>query len=702
MSFSVVVVVLSALVGIGESIDNGVGLTPPMGWRHWKAFGADISQQIMENMMNELVTKYPVAGGEPTSLAELGYLYVGLDDHWQNCTTVCANGTVIPSWEYNGGGYINCDNTTGQKQFPWYSNGSDGTGLPYGTPIIDHHRFPDMKGMVSKAHSMGLRAGWYFGNYQCSGANHENGMKWDMDRLVAGSVNATVEYGFDSVKLDSGFSVGANLTLWAKLFNESGRPVMIENCHQGADAPGGIKDGSETHNCSGLTDISDCPFNFWRTTGDPYPDWGDVNRELNSLRKIVNPIYADSKRPGNPEFNANPPRSRPGGFAYPGTMVVGDGGSVKNGTLVGGMTKNENAVHFGGWCITSSPLILAYNLSEPARRELIWDMITNKEAIYVNQAWVGHPGSQAIANAGNNSWTEVWTKPLGNGRTAAFILNTADANHFNSEPYPSTERGHMSLMPCNASSPSQNWALSKGVLPTDANTTNLESETGGCIEITGCNTNQGAGVGTGFGCKSLPKNCDDVCDCNGAWRLNAMTGTIISVMDNSNSCLQYDSPAKPGASLDVDTCVPGLISQKFEFKPSTSKPGTYSIQQALGDYCIDNNYIPAPPSPTPNHGPAAPSTITIKLSDLNLGIQGKVKVRDVWNKVDLAEASDTFTTVVPYHGSIFVIFMPVGSAWPLPFELAPWMRSPAPPPPPHRHHSQETPQNNLNDEFESA
>ena len=90
---------------------------------------------------------------------------------------------------------------------------------------------------------------------------------------------------------------------------------------------------------------------------------------------------------GAPEYNADPPRSRPGGWAYPGTMVVGDGGSVNaSGHLNGGMTKDENRVHFGAWCIMSSPMILAYNLSQPARRELVWDIITNKEAIQVNQA----------------------------------------------------------------------------------------------------------------------------------------------------------------------------------------------------------------------------------------------------------------------------------------------------------------------------
>jgi hypothetical protein len=56
-------------------------------------------------------------------------------------------------------------------------------------------------------------------------------------------------------------------------------------------------------------------------------------------------------------------------------MVVGDGS----------MTKDENRVHFGAWCIVSSPLILAFNMSDPARHDLVWDIITNKEAIQINQ-----------------------------------------------------------------------------------------------------------------------------------------------------------------------------------------------------------------------------------------------------------------------------------------------------------------------------
>ena len=188
-----------------HAIDNGVGVTPrkraelasslsaspqfnyhqvdiiivvsamrhaAMGWRHWKAFYAHIDQSIMEDIMEEMAAKHLV-DGVPTSLADLGYKYVGLDDHWQNCTTVCPNGTVVPSYavvhKANGQtdyDYQGCVNATGGKvpgarEIPWYSDGTDLAQGPYGTPQWDTHRFPDVRGMVAKGHSLGLRPGWY-------------------------------------------------------------------------------------------------------------------------------------------------------------------------------------------------------------------------------------------------------------------------------------------------------------------------------------------------------------------------------------------------------------------------------------------------------------------------------------------------------------------------------------------------------------
>ena len=61
----------------------------------------------------------------------------------------------------------------------------------------------------------------------------------------------------------------------------------------------------------------------------------------------------------------------------------------------------------------------------------MWDIITNKEAIQVNQIWDGHPGAQVLHSIGSNAAVEVWTKPLGEGRVAAFFLNTLNSGSQN-------------------------------------------------------------------------------------------------------------------------------------------------------------------------------------------------------------------------------------------------------------------------------
>ena len=71
------------------------------------------------------------------------------------------------------------------------------------------------------------------------------------------------------------------------------------------------------------------------------------------MRSVQNTQYPLAKRAGAPDFNAvnATPRSRPGGFAYPGTMVVGDGS----------MTLHENQVHFGGpLCVPARDVIRAH------------------------------------------------------------------------------------------------------------------------------------------------------------------------------------------------------------------------------------------------------------------------------------------------------------------------------------------------------
>ena len=66
-------------------------------------------------------------------------------------------------------------------------------------------------------------------------------------------------------------------------------------------------------------------------------------------------------------------------------------------------------------------------------------------------------------------------------------------------------------------------------------------EKGGCWEITGCSFDNGAGVGTTYGCKGIPPaGWKSPCDANGVWAFNE-NNTITSVM--SGKCLEISASA---------------------------------------------------------------------------------------------------------------------------------------------------------------
>ena len=106
------------------------------------------------------------------------------------------------------------------------------------------------------------------------------------------------------------------------------------------------------------------------------------------------------------------------------------------------------------------------------------------------------PGHQALSGLGSNGLVEVWTKPIGKGRTAAFIVNTADkatdtAGNRGQQGLGERSQsagGNIVLEKCDPERPSQSWVLSPGVAPGGSAVTNVKSGVGprgGCWEITG-------------------------------------------------------------------------------------------------------------------------------------------------------------------------------------------------------------------------
>jgi len=89
----------------------------------------------------------------------------------------------------------------------------------------------------------------------------------------------------------------------------------------------------------------------------------------------------------------------------------------------------ESRSHFGAWCIVSSPLILGLDVTDADRMESVWDVISNREAIAVNQAWAGHPGRlvrSVVGDGGDGGGVQVWAKALSGGAQAVLAVNRGE------------------------------------------------------------------------------------------------------------------------------------------------------------------------------------------------------------------------------------------------------------------------------------
>ena len=80
----------------------------------------------------------------------------------------------------------------------------------------------------------------------------------------------------------------------------------------------------------------------------------------------------------------------------------------------------ESRSHFGAWCITSSPLILGLDVTDKIKVDGVWSIISNKEAIAVNQAWFGHPGR--LVRESQDSY-QIWAKRVAPMSEAVVVLN---------------------------------------------------------------------------------------------------------------------------------------------------------------------------------------------------------------------------------------------------------------------------------------
>ena len=125
---------------------NGLAKTPPMGWNSWNKFGTQVSDTLLRQMADTIVS---------TGMRDAGYIYINIDDGWE-----------------------------GRR---------DGSGV-----LQPNLKFPDMKTLADYLHGKGLKLGIYSspGPNTCAGYQGSFGHE-ELD------AKTWAEWGIDYLKYDT-------------------------------------------------------------------------------------------------------------------------------------------------------------------------------------------------------------------------------------------------------------------------------------------------------------------------------------------------------------------------------------------------------------------------------------------------------------------------------------------------------------------
>ena len=567
------------------ALDNGLGIRPPMAWRSWYAWFGSVNQTQMEAAFDAMASRTRLVAGRsaPASFVDLGYTRAGLDDNWQ------ASGAGV--------------------------NGS--YHAANGMPLVNTTRFPDIGAMVAKARGLGIAAGWYMNN--CIGS--EGAKLTDptfLDKALRGNVDAIVAFGFAGVKLD-GCGALRNLTRWSELLNATGKHVLIEACHWGQTVPVGREEGprvgqgplgpSEENNCSGLGGaVGGCPYNLYRATGDT----------TNSFERIHSNIH------GLLPFLGDPPLSRPGQWAHPDGLEVG--------RFSGPWALAEDQSTFGLYCITSSPLVLGHDIINESLNDRVWPVVSNEEAIAVNQDWAGHPGRLV------RTWDDDRPSPAHNpewpaGRAAYAVACEAHDGGDTTQmgwsfdtatktlrkdgkclDMRAADNHQLWLVACKSPPPAwQQWAF-----------TNVNRSTGFGYLVNLQNhanlTTPGAQSSIGFARRGSKTTA--------MWRLDASTGQLVASSSGSSQL--------PPTCIAARSINPPAPNATFELWSKPLSGGKLAV-------FLLNNGLPANASFT--------------LSDLGLGSSACARVRSIFAHKDLGtlDASGRFSVALGVHESVLLV-----------------------------------------------
>lgn len=364
----------------------GAASTPPMGWNSWNAFRTEVTEEKVLGAAQALID---------TGLADLGYVYVNIDDGW----------------------WLKRRQSDGRLQIR--------TALFPSAKIVGSED-TSFRPFVDRLHRMGLKAGLYtdVGRNACSQAydlhspNLPEGSTAEREVGLFGHVDQDIrlffrEWGFDYIKVDAcglaDFRPGSSI-----LVEQGYRALgpLIERGMPNRSDETAVRSHYEAvalalkrENPDGQFIFSITPWgeanvrswgknvgNLWRTSGDITPQWSRLLHNFDTTASRA--LYA-----------------QPGAWNDPDMLFVGTGDFDENHLT-------EAKSHFSLWAIMNAPLLIGYDLRKTP--DVLLDIWKNADVVAINQDKGGHQGVIAY----QSSDLQIIVKTLsGRSRKAVAIFN---------------------------------------------------------------------------------------------------------------------------------------------------------------------------------------------------------------------------------------------------------------------------------------
>jgi alpha-galactosidase len=322
-----------------------LALTPHMGWNSWYVWENHVTDTIMRDAAEAMVS---------TGMIDHGYMYVNIDDCW----------SVRPG----------SDDPTLQGE------ARDGKGK-----INSNKRFPDMKAMTDFIHDKGLKAGIYTSPGPTTCAGHVAAYQHEEP-----DVARFVEWGFDFLKYDwcSYGSIAKDKSreelqkpyrLISGILKKQKRDIVLNLCQYGM---GNVWEwGREVGG------------NSWRTAGDL---GGSFEGIPTALFRDGFDVYAKN------ELHRY---AGPGAWNDPDYLLLGYLSNWKGQTVPSPLTPNEQYTHMSLWCLLAAPLIFSGDITR--MDDFTLSLLTNDEVIEVDQDPLGQPGKRIAKNGDLEVWAKA-------------------------------------------------------------------------------------------------------------------------------------------------------------------------------------------------------------------------------------------------------------------------------------------------------